>query len=431
VFLVRSTTVEDGRIEMNETKPIPITMMMVRDAFQKVKANKGSAGMDAVDLGSFEENLEDNLYKIWNRLASGSYFPPPVKKVLIPKPNGKMRVLGVPTIGDRVAQMVVKNHLEPMLEPHFHGSSYGYRPRRSAHDALGAALANSRKLPWVLDLDISAFFDTINHGLLMTALERHTQDKWVLMYAERWLKAPMMDTGGNIERRDKGTPQGGVISPLLANLFLHYVFDKWMDIHHNGEALFERYADDIIVHCGSLNHAQSLLRGIQARLETCGLQLNVEKTHIACCKQQKGAANHPEVSFKFLGHTFKPMRNRDKKGQYFSGFGCEASKDAIKAISLGIRRLKVHRWTTESLESIAEKLNPRMRGWINYFLKYGKRSLSGFLYRLNNMLIRWVQNRYKRLRGSFWRAHRWLAEKASVNPNLFAHWTVGYRPKLR
>jgi group II intron reverse transcriptase/maturase len=380
-----------------------------------------------VNLDLFEENLADNLYKIWNRLASGSYFPPPVRKVLIPKPNGKLRVLGVPTIGDRVAQMVVKNHIEPTLEPHFHGSSYGYRPGRSAHDALNAALTNSRKIPWVLDLDISTFFDSINHGLLIMALERHTQEKWVLMYSERWLKAPMMDAAGNVERREKGTPQGGVISPLLANLFLHYVFDKWMQIHHN-KTPFERYADDIVVHCESLNRARSLLRDIQARMESCDLQLNADKTVIACCKQQWVKPKYPVVSFKFLGHTFKPMKYRNRKGRDFSGFGCEASREAIKEMSLKIRRLQVYRWTTESLESIAKRLNPQLRGWLNYFYKYGRRSLSGFLYQLNNMLIRWVQNRYKRLRSSFWKAQRWLAAKARENPNLFAHWMTGYRP---
>lgn len=415
---------------MNGTKPIPITMMMVREAFKKVKANKGGAGVDSENLEAFEANLEDNLYRIWNRLASGSYFPPPVRKVLIPKPNGKARVLGVPTIGDRVAQMVVKNHLEPMLEPHFHGSSYGYRPGRGAHDALSAALANCRKIPWVLDLDISTFFDSINHGLLMTALERHTEEKWVLMYVERWLKAPMADAEGMIENRDKGTPQGGVISPLLANLFLHYVFDKWMQIHH-GKTQFERYADDIIVHCWSRNHAEDLLGSIRARLETCGLQLNAEKTRIVCCKQGNPAASHPTVSFKFLGHTFKPVRGRDRKGQYFSGYGCGASGEAIKEMNREIRRLQFYRWKSKTLEGVAASLNPKLRGWLNYFLPYGESSLFRFLYKLNNLLIRWVQNRFKRLRTSFWKAHRWLAEMAKENPNLFAHWKVGYHPILR
>lgn len=218
-------------IDYYETKQHPITKEMVLDAYKKVKSKKGSAGVDEQSLQDFGENLSGNLYKIWNRMTSGSYFPPVVKEVRIPKKTGGFRSLGIPTVSDRIAQQVIKSYLEPKVDSSFHSDSYGYRPRKSAHQALEKAVSRSGYYSWVVDLDIRGFFDNIDHTLLMKAVKRYTKEGWVLMYIERWLKAGV-SWNGEIAKRTNGTPQGGVISPLLANIFLHFAFDKWMQIHH-------------------------------------------------------------------------------------------------------------------------------------------------------------------------------------------------------
>jgi RNA-directed DNA polymerase len=203
-------------------KPFSISKRDVWDAYKRIKANRGAAGVDGQSIAEFEENLTSNLYKLWNRLASGSYFPPPVRRVEIPKSDGRTRPLGIPTVTDRIAQMVITRFLQPILEPHFHADSYGYRPKKSAKDALGVARQRCWRYDWVLDLDIKAFFDTIDHGLLMRAVRRHTRCPWALLYIQRWLNAPTQLADGSMIERTEGTPQGGVISPLLANLYLHY-----------------------------------------------------------------------------------------------------------------------------------------------------------------------------------------------------------------
>jgi RNA-directed DNA polymerase len=227
---------------VNKAKPFLIPKRLVYEAYKQVKANKGAAGVDHQSLHNFEENLEGNLYKLWNRLSSGSYFPPPVLGVWIPKGDGNQRLLGVPSISDRIAQTAVKLMLEPLVEPYFHEDSYGYRPNKSALDAVGVTRKRCWSNDWVIDLDIKGFFDNLNHGLVMKSVKKHIKESWVLLYIERWLKAPMQ-LDGELVKRDKGTPQGGVISPLLANLFMHYAFDEWMRRKHPF-IQFERFADD-------------------------------------------------------------------------------------------------------------------------------------------------------------------------------------------
>ncbi len=298
---------------MNKAKPFCISKWEVWEAYKLVKANKGAAGVDGQSIAEFEEDVKDNLFKIWNRMSSGSYFPPPVRRVDIPKDNGRTRPLGIPTVADRIAQTVVKRYLEPILEEYFHPDSYGYRPGKSAREAIGVARQRCWRYDWVLDLDIKRFFDSIDHGLLMRAVRKHTDCKWVLLGIERWLKAPVQLEDGSLIYRDKGTPQGGVISPLLANLFLHYTFDMWMK-RQNPRIPFERYADDVICHCRSKDKAEGLRKSIEGRLAECRLELNSQKTKIVYCKDDDRRGNYPEQKFDFLGFTFRPRRAKKSKG---------------------------------------------------------------------------------------------------------------------
>lgn len=408
---------------MIEAKSQPITKRMVWEAYKKVRSNRGSAGIDKVSLIEFEAKLSNNLYKIWNRLASGSYFPPPVKEVSIPKPQGGDRKLGIPTVGDRVAQMVVKDHLEPLLEPEFDSSSYGYRPNKSAHEAIGQCRLNCRKYAWVIDLDIKGFFDTIDHKLMMKALQKHTTEKWLLIYAERWLKAPVQEETGKQRKRDKGTPQGGVISPLLANLFLHYAFDKWMRIHHS-RVNFERYADDIIIHSHSKQEAERLLETISKRMETCGLQIHPEKSRIAFCKSSGRGDNYGIVSFDFLGYTFKPRRTVSNRGAIFLGFNPGVSKKSLKRMNTVIKQSVVFKSTQCGITDIARELNPKIRGWLNYYGKYRRSDLNRLWEILNNRLIRWARKRFKRLKRSTQLASNWIRGVYNSNPTLFLHWKI-------
>lgn len=409
----------------NDTKTFPVTKKMVSEAFRQVKANRGSAGVDGESIQEFEANLSANLYRIWNRMTSGSYFPPMVLEKEIPKDGGKKkRTLGIPTVGDRVAQAVVKNHLEKEMDKQFHPDSYGYRQGKQAHQAVEKARLICRKKDWVIDLDIKSFFDEINHELLMKALLKHTEEKWVLVYVERWLKASMLTKDGKEKRRDSGTPQGGVISPLLANLFLHYTFDRWMEIHYKGVE-FERYADDIIVHCQSLEEAERLLKAIRERMQTCGLRLNEEKTKIVYCKDGNRKRDYENVSFKFLGFTFKPRRTKSKAGKVFNSFSPGVSKEAKAKVGQKIRDKGLVRMTGLKLEELAAEINPIMRGWYNYFSKFYKSATSGVMFSLNGLLIRWTKRKYRK---STKEAVKWVTKIARVKPKLFYHWTVGYSP---
>jgi RNA-directed DNA polymerase len=342
-------------------KPYCITKQEVVVAYEKVKANDGAAGVDGQSFEEFEKNLKGNLYKVWNRMSSGSYFPPPVRTVMIPKAQGGERPLGIPTIADRVAQMVVKNRLEPLLDPHFVSASYGYRPGKSALDAVGQARQNCWRYAWVLDLDIKGFFDNIDHALLMRVVRKHTREPWILLYIERWLTAPAQDASGALTAREQGTPQGGVISPLLANLFLHYVFDKWMRTHYAGQP-FERYADDVIVHCRSEEEARALWFAIETRLRRCKLELHREKTKIVYCKDDLRRGRYQNEEFTFLGYTFRPRSVRSRSGKVFVGFNPAISVQACQRIRATIRSWQLHRRSDLLIKEIARQYNPVIRG---------------------------------------------------------------------
>ena len=295
------------------TKSFPVSKRMVYNSYLKVCAKDGSAGIDRETIEKFNQDMSKNLYKIWNRMASGSYFPPPVRTVFIPKKQGGLRPLGIPTVSDRIAQGVVKDHLEPEMERIFHNSSFGYRPGRSAHNALVQCQENCNTYSWVIDLDIKGFFDNISHERMMELLQKHTQEKWVLLYVDRWLKAGIEQQDGSIIPRTKGTPQGGVISPLLANIYLHHAFDKWMD-ESNQQNPFERYADDIVIHCQSKEEAEQLLTQLSDRMQEYSLALHPEKTKIVYCKNHHRHDKHEHESFTFLSYSFQPRTSNFKLG---------------------------------------------------------------------------------------------------------------------
>lgn len=412
---------------MEEAKTYNISKQVVWEAYQHVKANKGAAGVDNQTITDFEKDLKKNLYKIWNRMSSGSYFPPPVRVVEIPKSNGGKRALGIPTVGDRVAQQVVKMYLEPEIEPHFHADSYGYRPRKSAIDAIGKARGRCWRYDWILDMDIKGFFDNIDHALLMKAVTKHTSSKWILLYVERWLKASAQKEDGTIVARTCGTPQGGVISPLLANLFLHYAFDEWMRKNFPGIP-FERYADDAIAHCKTEKQAMILKEKIAERLRQCKLELHPEKTKIVYCKDEDRAGDYPHVKFDFLGYTFRTRSSKNKYGKVFDNFTPAVSDKALNAIKEEIRSWKLPLRSDKTLEDLARMFNPKVQGWINYYGKFYKSELGYTLRILNVKLNKWATRKYKRLRRHRRRAECWLGRIAKKEPTLFAHWKMGMLP---
>jgi RNA-directed DNA polymerase len=414
---------------MKETKSksLPVSKLMVWYAYKKVKANRGSAGIDGISLEKFEQKLEDNLYKIWNRMASGSYFPPAVKEVEIPKKDGKVRKLGIPTVADRIAQMVIKDLVEGRFEQIFSPNSYGYRPLKSAHQALEAVKQNARKYNWVIDLDIKGFFDNIDHELLMKAVEVHVSEKWIRMYIRRWLGMPVQTKSGELVYKEgKGTPQGGVISPLLANLFLHYVLDVWLSIKFS-QISFVRYADDAIIHCRTQSEAESVLKAINDRVLECKLQLHKDKTKIAYCKDYRRRDNFGNVKFDFLGFSFHPKSLASKRNEgRFLGYGMTISRDSRKKIVSSISKTKFNRWTTAKIEDIANLLNPKIRGWINYYGQFCRRELNQTFRRLNWRIAKWLLNKYKRLKRSLKKAYILLRIICKSQPNLFAYWKAGY-----
>ncbi|MBB6582866.1 group II intron reverse transcriptase/maturase [Ralstonia solanacearum] len=411
---------------MSQLKPFGISKRSVWEAYKKVKANRGAAGIDGQSIEEFEQNLVGNLYKLWNRLASGSYMPPPVRRVEIPKATGGTRPLGIPTVADRIAQMVVKDVLEPILEPCFHDDSYGYRPRKSAHDALAAARQRCWRADWVLDVDIKGFFDNIDHALLMKAVRKHTDCKWMLLYIERWLTAPVQLSGGSRQEREMGTPQGGVISPLLANLFLHYVFDMWM-ARIFPTIRFERYADDVVIHCESLAQATMLRKRLQERLAVCKLEMSPSKTKIVYCKDGQRAKNYPEISFDFLGHTFRPRKSKAKNGAVYLNFLPAISGKAAKMIRQTVRDWSLHRRTPFSLEEIARRINSVVRGWMDYYGRFYRSRLFSVMTHIDLHLAKWIVRKHKRVRRNLWRAHEWLRRIRRGCPDLFVHWRMTYR----
>ena len=414
---------------MEQTKPFNISKQSVLEAFKKVKANKGGAGVDRQTIEEFERNLKDNLYKIWNRLSSGSYMPPAVLRVEIPKSDGKIRPLGIPTVADRVAQMVIKQQLEPKLEKVFHQDSYGYRPNKSAIDALKQARTRCWRNDWVLDLDIKGFFDNINHELMMKAVEKHTQDKWVLLYIKRWLEAPVAMPDGTLVTSQKGTPQGGVISPLLANLFLHYAFDKWMERNFPNIS-FERYADDSVCHCKSEAQAKMLKNALEQRMEEVGLELHPEKTKIVYCKDADRTQTYSNIQFDFLGFTFRPRKSKNKYGKYFINITPAISNKAIKRITSVMREWKVQNRSDKSLEDLAYMFHRQIQGWINYYSHFYKSALHPLFQHLDERLSWWATRKFKKLRGHKTRAREWLRAIAQREPKLFPHWRLLYASYL-
>ena len=419
---------ESGMNLVSKAKPFSISKQEVYDAYRQVRENRGAAGVDKQSIDEFGENLSGNLYKLWNRMSSGSYFPPPVKRVEIPKEGGT-RPLGIPTVADRIAQAVVKNRLEPLLEKCFHPYSYGYRPKKSAIEAVGVARERCWQYDWVLDLDISAFFDSIDHQLLLKALRFHTDCKWILLYVERWLTAPVQLLDGTLQGRERGTPQGGVISPLLANLFLHYAFDVWMVRHYPGIP-FERYADDAICHCRTEEQARQLRTALEERLEQFGLKLYPEKTKIIYCKDDRRPGNYPQVKFDFLGFTFRPRFTKNRLGQFFLGFTPAISNKARKKLNQRMRSWRLHLRTGVALQDLADACNPVLRGWINYYGSYRRSALYTIARQLDIHLAKWAMRKYKRLRGRVRQAHQWVRSIKAREPGMFAHWHMLYTAGL-
>ena len=414
---------------MAEGKSYEISKQVVWEAYKRVKANRGAAGVDRQSLEAFEKGLKNNLYKIWNRMSSGSYFPPPVRLVEIPKDQGRgVRPLGIPTVADRIAQMVAKLYFEPLVEPHFHPDSYGYRPGKSALDAVGTARERCWHQDWVIDLDIKGFFDNLDHELLMRAVRHHTDLPWVILYVQRWLVAPVQHADGRLEERTKGSPQGSVISPVLANLFLHYAFDEWMRRNYP-HVLFERYADGVLVHAATRAQAESLLETIRNRLKQCHLEVHPEKTKIVYCQDSDRRGKHEHIKFDFLGYTFRPRRARNRWGKYFVSFLPAISDKAGKKIRATIRgwRLGASR-NNQSLEEIARFVNPYVRGWVNYYGRYYRSALNPVLRHLERALVYWVRRKFKRLRRHQRKATHWLGRVARREPGLLYSWQIGIRP---
>ena len=412
---------------MDKTKPYEISKHVVYEAYERVKANKGAAGIDEESITAFEGNLKGNLYKIWNRMSSGSYFPPPVKVVEIPKKNGGIRVLGVPTVADRIAQMVAKMYFEPMVEPIFLPDSYGYRPGKSAIDAVAVTRKRCWRYDWLLEFDIRGLFDNIDWELLMRAVSKHTDCKWLLLYIKRWLRAPFQMADGRIVERHSGTPQGGVISPVLSNLFLHYVFDVWMKRNHPQNP-WARYADDGVVHCRTQKEAEELLRRLHVRFGECGLELHPDKTRIVYCRDDDRPGEHPETKFDFLGYTFRPRRSKNRYGKFFINFTPAVSNKACKAMRQTIRHWYIPLKPDLELLDISRMFNPVLRGWINYYGRFYKSALYPVLRHMNRALVQWARRKYKRLARHRGRAEHWLGRIAQREPRLFAHWQMGIKP---
>jgi RNA-directed DNA polymerase len=408
---------------LNKARSWSIPKLYVWDAYKRVKANRGAAGVDDQTIEEFERDLANNLYKLWNRMSSGSYFPPPVKRVNIEKRGGGIRPLGIPTVSDRIAQAVVKGYLEPELEKHFHPDSYGYRPGKSALDAVGVARERCWRYAWVLDLDIKSYFDTISHELLLRAVRKHTDCPWVLLYVERWLKAPVQLEDSTLEPRERGTPQGSVISPLLSNLFLHYTFDRWMARNHP-DVPFERFADDALCHCVSEAQAKILKEALEKRFAECGLQLHPEKTKIVYCKDDDRRGNSKNESFDFLGYSFRARRSKNRFGKFFVNFSPGVSNAATKAIREEIRRWQLRCRIDKWIDDLARMFNPVIRGWITYYGRYYKSALYPTFRYLDQCLANWAMAKYKRLRRHRQRAGHWVSKTALRDPRLFAHWPL-------
>jgi RNA-directed DNA polymerase len=405
--------------DMTSTKPYRIAKRVVWEAYQLVKANRGAAGVDDETIAMFEQNLSGNLYKLWNRMSSGSYFPPPVKQVEIPKAKGGTRKLGVPTVSDRIAQTVAKLMIEPILDPLFHEDSYGYRPGKSAKQAIAVTRKRCWQYDWVVEFDIKAAFDQIDHALLMKAVRNHIKDDWILLYIERWLTAPFETADGASLPRTRGTPQGGVVSPILMNLFMHYAFDSWMKRTYP-QCPFARYADDAVVHCRSQAQAEAVMREIASRLEECGLTMHPEKSKIVYCKDSNRTDAYPNVQFTFLGFTFRPRKALSKYNRLFTSFLPAVSSDALKRMRHVVRGWRLHRWTSEALDALAQRCNATIQGWWNYYGAYYPTAMHKLFEYVDHRLVHWARRKYKALS----RHKRRSAEWQGITPGMFVHWRI-------
>ena len=407
-----------------EGKPFQIPKQLVWEAYKSVKANKGAAGVDGCSIEDFESDLRDNLYKIWNRMSSGTYFPPPVRAVEIPKPHGSgTRILGIPTVADRVAQTVAALALEPRTESIFHEDSYGYRPGKSPLMAVAKCRERCWKKDWVIDFDVRKFFDSVDHDLMVKAVEANTtpEQRWVVLYVRRWLKAPVLMPDGRLADRDRGTPQGSPVSPVLANLFMHYAFDTWLGREFPATE-FERFADDAVVHCATERQARQVLAALGRRMTEVGLELHPEKTKIVYCKDRKRRLDHEHTSFTFLGYTFRARKAPTRDGKsMFTAFLPAVSREALKKMSGEVRRWRINLRTTSDIGELARWMNPVIRGWMTYYGKFYRTELDRLLRRINTYLVRWARRKFKRLR-AFKRAKRWWNGLMKREPGLFAHW---------
>ncbi|EOF5965471.1 group II intron reverse transcriptase/maturase [Salmonella enterica] len=412
---------------MTETKAFNIDKSLVVSAYKRVKASAGAAGIDKQSLADFDKRLEDNLYKLWNRLSSGSYFPPAVKAVAIPKKSGGERILGIPTVSDRIAQTVVKLAFEPQVEPYFLADSYGYRPNKSALDAVGVTRKRCWYFDWVLEFDIVGLFDHIPHELIMKAVDKHNPSPWVRLYIQRWLTAPMVMPDGEVRARTKGTPQGGVISPLLANLFMHYVFDRWLTKYYP-KVPWCRYADDGILHCHSEAEAIEMREVLRKRFSECGLEMHPEKTRIIYCKDGSRKGDYEHTMFDFLGYTYRRRTViNTRRNSLFVSFSPAVSKSAQKAMRRVIKESAMRSRTDLNIAQLAGWLNPKLNGWINYYGRYYRSALYGVFRHINKTLVRWARRKYKALRRHKTRASKFLEGIAKQSPRLFVHWKVGMK----